>query len=107
VLTGVPNPDRQGHWIVPPWAADTSFAELTAHFLRFHPWGNENTTHLHAYYQGYVTALDAAEPPDEHAHPAYLRWRNDLRSSIGRCAELYEEKMLKSTTTCPVPVLGK
>ncbi len=94
MVTGIPNPDKAGHWIVPPWTANASFNELTAHFLRFHPWGNENTSHLYAFYRGYLTALDGAAPLDEHAGPVHVRWRADLRHSIERCAVLYEEKML-------------
>lgn len=89
--TGIPNPDKPGHWLVPPWAKDASFCDVVLHFLRFDPWDNTNTAHLRAYYEGYQRALDAA-PANELEYAGNRRWFADMRDCVGRCARLFQEE---------------
>ncbi len=91
LITGVSNPGRPDHWLVPPWAPATTFSEVVRHFLRFNPWRNADAAQLLAYYEGYEAALDAA-PVDEGTYPLYERWRTEVRCAVGRCADLYREK---------------
>ncbi len=89
--TGIAHPDEPDRWLVPPWPAAASFSEVVRHFLRFHPWGTTNTTHLLTYFEGYEAALNAV-PPDKIAHEFHQRWCDDMSSCIRRCAHLYREK---------------
>jgi hypothetical protein len=89
--TGIRNPDKPGHWLVPPWPADASFNDVVRHFLRFHPWGNTKTAHLLAYFEGYEAALDAASI-DQLASEHHQRWCADVVACIRRCARLYRDK---------------
>jgi hypothetical protein len=89
--TGVPNPDKPGQWLVPPWATNTSFSDVVRHFLRFNPWGDTSTAHLLAYFQGYQAALDAA-PTDTPASSLHWRWCQDMRDCVGRCTTLYQKE---------------
>lgn len=88
--TGIPYPDKPGHWLVPPWATNASFSDLVRHFLSRHPWGNTNTVHLLAYFEGYEAALDAA-PTDELTYAGHQRWYDDMRDCVSRCATIYRE----------------
>jgi hypothetical protein len=36
VATGIPHPDKPGHWLVPPWQDTASFTEVVAHFVLRH-----------------------------------------------------------------------
>ena len=91
--TGIPHPDRPGHWLVPPWASDSSFSAVVSHFLRFHPWRTANTVHLLTYFTGYQAALEAA-PADRRTDGGSWRrrWCEDMRDCIGRCVTLYQER---------------
>ena len=89
--TGIPHPDRHGHWLVPPWPADSNFGEVVGHFQRFHPGSNTNTAHLLTYYEGYLAALDAAAPSEPKAE-FERRWREDMRDCVVRCVNLYRKK---------------
>lgn len=101
--TGISNPDKPGHWLIPPWPTGASFSGVVRHFLRFHPWGNTSTAHLLAYFEGYEAALDAA-PTDELTHAFYRRWCADMHACIARCARLYREKR-KAEANGNIPML--
>lgn len=91
--TGIPNPDKHGHWLVPPWSAEASFCEVVEHFLRFDLWNETNTVHLLACYEGYAAALEAA-PTYELTYPCDWRWYEDLRGCVARCVANYQEQRL-------------
>jgi hypothetical protein len=83
--TGVPNPDKPGWWIVPPWEAGASFCDVASHFSRFDPWwGGASSGHRLAYYTAYLAALEAA-PTSELMHAMSLEWRDELLDCIARC----------------------
>ncbi len=88
--TGVPDPDRPGHWLVPPWAESAPFPSVVRHFLRFHPWRTTNTAHLAAYFAGYRAALDKA-PASERICAAYDRWAAGVRDYVDRRARRYQQ----------------
>jgi hypothetical protein len=88
--TGVPDPDKPGNWLVPPWPPGATFSELVSHFTRFYPWSNTKTTHLLAYYDGYQAALDiAAQLP---ACSLRQRWYANMHECISRCAQIHRER---------------
>jgi hypothetical protein len=95
--TGVPNPDKPGWWIVPPWEAGASFCDIVRHFLRFDPWrGGASRGHQLTYYTAYLTALKAA-PTSELTHATSWEWRDELLSCIAKCVANYRAK---SVTEC-------
>lgn len=87
--TGIPNPDRRGLYLVPPWSVVAGFAEVVSHFERFHPWDEAGPAVLLTYYEAYQAALDAV-PPDD-ATLVDRQWRADMRECISRCARLHQE----------------
>lgn len=89
--TGIPNPDKPGRWLVPPWPAGASFSAVVRHFHRFDPGGKASTAHLLAYFEGYEAALDGA-PADKQASEFHQRWCADMRACVARCARLYRER---------------
>jgi hypothetical protein len=89
--TGIPNADKPGWWVVPPWPVPASLCDVVNHFLRFAPRDNASITEKLAYYKGYLAAMEAAprhELKDHHDE----RWYEDLRDCIGRCVTTYEDK---------------
>jgi hypothetical protein len=94
--TGIPNPDKPGHWLVPPWPNDASVNDVVRHFLRFHPWDNTNTAHLVAYFEGYAAALDTT-PLGKPADTLHQHWCVDMRDCVRQCARLYREKLVAET----------
>jgi hypothetical protein len=89
--TGIANPDRPGHWLVPPWPTGASFSDVVRHFLRFTLWRTTSTAHLLAYFEGYQAALESA-PADELTYAFYRRWRADLCDCIARCVRIYRDE---------------
>ncbi|MBV9012742.1 MAG: hypothetical protein JO272_11960 [Pseudonocardiales bacterium] len=89
--TGIPNADKPGWWIVPPWPVPASLHEVASHFLRFLPRDDASVTEKLAYYQGYLTAIEAA-PTQELKDRCDWRWYEDVRDCIGRCVSLYQDK---------------
>jgi hypothetical protein len=89
--TGIPNADKPGWWVVPPWPAHASLCDVVNHFLRFSPRDNADTTEKLAYYKGYLTAMDAA-PRHELKYHYDEHWYEDLRDCIGRCVTIYQDK---------------
>lgn len=89
--TGIANPDKPGHWLVPPWPTKASFSDVVRHFLRFYLWRDTNTAHLLAYFEGYQAALEAA-PTDKLTNPSDRRWHEDLLDCIGRCVRQFQEE---------------
>ena len=85
---GIPYPDNHEDFLVPPWPTNASFCGVVRHFLRSHPWGVTNTTHLLAFYEGYLRALDAA-PRERATNPVHREWYVAMRESIARCVRLY------------------
>jgi hypothetical protein len=83
--TGIPDPDKPGWWLVPPWEAGASFCDVVRHFLRFDPWsGGASSNNQPAYYAGYRTALETA-PTYELAHSTSWEWRDELLDWIQKC----------------------
>lgn len=90
--TGIPNTDKPGWWVVPPWPVHASLCDVVSHFLRFAPRDNTSTTtEKLAYYKGYLTAMDAA-PRHELKDHCDKHWYEDLRDCIGRCIIMYQDK---------------
>lgn len=96
--TGISNPDRPDHWLVPPWPDDAAFSDVIRHFLRFHPWRAASSAHLVAYFEGYAAALDAA-PADEVVSEFHRRWCADMRDCVERCARGYRDMHTELTGT--------
>jgi hypothetical protein len=88
--TGIANPDKPGHWLVPPWPTKASFSDVVRHFMRFFLWRSTNTAHLLAYFEGYQAALETA-PTDELTYESDQRWCADLRDCIARCVRQFQE----------------
>jgi hypothetical protein len=91
--TGVPIPDKPGHWLVPPWPTEATFSDIVGHFVSHHQLRNANTAHLVAYFEGFQAALEAA-PVDEWTGPSHLRWCADMRDAVSRCASVYREQRI-------------
>jgi hypothetical protein len=89
--TGIPNSDKPGWWIVPPWPVHASLCDVVSHFLCFLPRDNASATEKLAYYKGYLTAMEAA-PRHELTHHHDERWYEDLRDCIGRCVTMHQDK---------------
>ncbi len=89
--TGIPNANKPGWWIVPPWPVHASLCDVVNHFLCFAPRDNANVTEKLAYYKGYLTAMEAA-PRHELKDPWDERWYEDLRDCIGRCVTMHQDK---------------
>lgn len=87
--TGIPNADKPGWWVVPPWPVHASLCDVVSHFLFFAP--RENATENLAYYKGYLAAMEAA-PRHELKYHYDKRWYKDLRDCIGRCVTIYQDK---------------
>ncbi|MGH7867186.1 MAG: hypothetical protein ACREP9_06025 [Candidatus Dormibacteraceae bacterium] len=93
-ITGIPDPDGSGRWLVRPWPREASFCEITRHFLTAYIWRLQNDTNVArqlAYFQGYHTALQAA-PTHELKHDCDWQWRNDLQNCVARCVASYQGK---------------
>lgn len=89
--TGIPNADKPGRWVVPPWPVHASLCDVVSHFLCFTPRDNASTAEKLAYYKGYLTAIDAA-PRHELKDHCDERWYEDLRDCIGRCVTLHQDE---------------
>lgn len=89
--TGIPNTDKPGWWVVPPWPVCASLCDVVSHFLRFSPRRNASAAQKLAYYQGHLAAMEAA-PRHELKCPCDWRWYEDLRGCIGRCIKVYQDK---------------
>jgi hypothetical protein len=88
--TGIPNPDKPGHWLVPPWPNNSTFSDVVRHFLQFHPWSTTDRARLIAYFDGYEAALNAS-PADLPAGALHARWCADMHDCVTRCAQLHRE----------------
>src|SRR5436189_5168 len=75
--TGIPNPDRPGHWLVPPWPHDAGFSDIVAHFLRFTPCDDLSPAGLLTYFEGYQSVLES--PGDQRRRHPHLAEQPDQR----------------------------
>lgn len=94
--TGVPNADKPGWWIVPPWPVPASLCDVVRHFLCFTPRDNASAAEKLAYYKGYLTAIDTASRHDLKDR-CNERWHEDLRDCIGRCITMHQDKHAPET----------
>jgi hypothetical protein len=95
--TGIPDPDRPGRWLVPPWPARASFSDIVGHFMRHDPqWRNPSTAQLLAYFETYDSTLENA-PADKSVSSFQLRWQEDMRDCVARCLRLQREKIPTET----------
>ena len=112
LTTGIANPDKPGHWLVPPWPTDATFSDVVRHFLRYTLWRNKNTAHLLAYFEGYQAALHSA-PTDELPYAFYRHWCADMRDCVSRCVRIYRERraaeiqpVKRTVSTLPTTIRG-
>jgi hypothetical protein len=94
--TGIPNADKPGCWIVPPWPAPASLCDVISHFLCFAPRDNASTTEKLAYYKGYLTAIETASRHELKDH-CDERWYEDFRDCIGRCVTTHQNNHAAET----------
>lgn len=94
--TGIPNADKPGWWVVPPWPVHASLCDVVNHFLWFTPRNNTSAAEKLAYYKGYLTAIDAA-PRHERKDHWDERWYEDFRDCIGRCVTLHQDERATET----------
>jgi hypothetical protein len=94
--TGIPNADKPGWWVVPPWPVHASLYDVVSHFLCFSPRDNASATEKLAYYKGYLAAMDAA-PRHELKDHYDKHWYEDLRDCIGRCVTMHQDKRTTET----------
>jgi hypothetical protein len=90
--TGVPNPDKPDHWLVPPWPATLGIRKVVGHFADFSMYHSDNPVHLYAYYRGYDAALEAA-PTDELTRNIDWQWYEEMRGCISRLHAHYQNKL--------------
>ncbi|HET9141877.1 hypothetical protein [Actinophytocola sp.] len=81
MANGVRHPEPHRGWLVPPWPANASFADVVMHFLAREPADRSNPAILAAYYLGYEAALNAL--PDDGDD-----WCRSMRALVARCAAL-------------------
>ncbi|MGH3832994.1 MAG: hypothetical protein ACRDRS_21570 [Pseudonocardiaceae bacterium] len=89
--TGIPNTEKPGWWLVPPWPAHASLCDVVRHFLRSAPRDNASVAEKLAYCKGYLAAIEAA-PTHELKYDQNWRWYEDLHDSIGRCVTIYQNE---------------
>jgi hypothetical protein len=89
--TGIPNTDKPGWRVVPPWPVRASLCDVVSHFLRFSPRDNASAAQKLAYYKGHLAAMEAA-PRHELQGQSDWRWYKDLCGCIGRCIKVYQDK---------------
>ncbi|MBV9162807.1 MAG: hypothetical protein JO281_14925 [Pseudonocardiales bacterium] len=89
--TGIPNADKPGWWVVPPWPVRASLCDVVSHFLRFSPRDNASAAEKLTYYKGCQAAMEAA-PRHELKYRCDWRWYEDLCGCIGRCVSIYQDK---------------
>ncbi len=94
--TGVPDPDRAGDWLVPPWVEGATFSEVVRHFLRYQPQVMTNRAYLAAYYESYCAALENA-PVEKSTYSGHARWVEDMRDCVNRCVRHYREQAVDMT----------
>jgi hypothetical protein len=83
-IDGIRCPDHPDRWLVPPWPTICTVHEVVRHFARFQPRGTASPATWVAFYQGYATALTAAQTDDLRS-PAAQHWFRDLRKCIDDC----------------------
>lgn len=96
--TGIPNIDKPGRWIVPPWPVHASPHDAVRHFLSFAPRDNARIVEKLTYYKGYLAAMEAA-PTRELNHSYDWRWYEDLHECIGRCITIYQDERVAGEFT--------
>ena len=89
---GISDPGKPDLWLVPPWPVDAGFGEVVRHFMRFHLWGDHDTAHWLAFYEGYAAGLDAA-PTHDLTDALALRWADDMRDCVDRCVVAFRKKL--------------
>jgi hypothetical protein len=99
ITTGVPDPDRPGCWLVPPWRRGASFHEIVRHFLHYHLWHGAPTAHAVAYYEGYQAAAESAST-FELSHPTSWQWYYEMKDCVDRCVIYYRDQQRAELAHC-------
>lgn len=91
VCPGIPEPDRPGSWLVPPWERGMNFADTVSHFLLWTPRDPQNTRRMLAYYQSYQAALESSST-DLLTLTGDKEWHRIMLNCIDRCVTSYREQ---------------